>query len=268
MRDEHWQLRVSSKSLKKREKLALLDKYLSIDPASIILDLGCAQGILSYYLRKKGGWWLSSDLDLINLQTAAELLGKNLIQTPPDALPIKDGTLDMVISLDYLEHLDDDLGCLREIHRCLRPGGRLLIAVPRTGRLFLLHRIRPAMGMKLEYYGHKREGYRLKDLINLLDQAGLEYRQHKTFSGFLTELAELMLNLVYTRFFSSGVPEGQRDGHIRPTTSGEFSSRKGAFKAYSAIYPLVWALTRLDKLFFWQRNYGLIVWVEKPSSAE
>jgi SAM-dependent methyltransferase len=268
MRDEHWQLQVSSKSLKKREKLALLNKHLSIAPSSLILDLGCAQGILSYYLRKRGGQWLSTDLDLINLQTAAELLGKNLIQTPPDALPIKDSSLDMVISLDYLEHLDDDLESLREIHRCLKPGGQLVMAVPRTGRLFLLHRIRPALGMKLDFYGHKREGYRHKDLKSLLEQTGLEFTHHKTFSGFLTELAELMLNLVYTRFFSAGVPEGLRDGHIRPTTSSEFSSKKGAFKAYSLVYPLIWALTRLDKIFFWQRNYGLIIWATKPPNPQ
>jgi len=265
MKDEHWQLQVSAKSLKKREKLALLNKHLKIDPLSIHLDLGCAQGILSYYLRKKGGQWLSSDLDFINLQTAAELLEKNLVQIPPEALPIKDGSLDRVISLDYLEHLDNDLECLQEIYRCLKPGGELVLAVPRTGRLFFLHRIRPALGMKLEFYGHKREGYTLRDLKRLLKQAELEYTQHKTFSGFLTELVELLLNLVYTRFISSGEPEGLRDGHIRPTTSSEFTSQKRAFKAYSWIYPLIWMFTRLDKLFFFQRNYGLIIWATKRS---
>ncbi len=266
MRDEHWQLQVSSKSLKKREKLALLDKHLSIDALSVNLDLGCAQGILSYYLRQKGGQWLSCDLDFLNLKTSSELLEKNLIQIPPDALPLKKESLDRVISLDYLEHLDDDLLCLQEVHRCLKPGGEFILAVPRTGRLFVLHRIRPALGMKLEFYGHKREGYTLNDLKKLLAKAGLEYTRHKTFSGFLTELVELVLNLAYTRLFSSGEPQGLRDGHIRPTTSNEFTSQKRAFKAYSLVYPMIWLLTRIDRLFFFQRNYGLIIWATKPSS--
>ncbi len=268
MRDEHWQLQVSSKSLKKREKLELLDKHLNIDPSSTNLDLGCAQGILSYYLRKKGGQWLSCDLDFLNLKTSSELLEKNLMQIPPDALPLKDGSLDRVISLDYLEHLDDDLVCLQEIYRCLKPGGELILAVPRTGRFFVLHRIRPALGMKLEFYGHKREGYTLRDIKRLLKKAELEYTQHRTFSGFLTELVELMLNLAYTRFFSTGEPQGLRDGHIRPTTSHEFTSQKRAFKAYSLVYPLIWLLTRLDKLFFFQRKYGLIIWATKQSSPQ
>ena len=85
--------------------------------------------------------------------------------------------------------------------------------------------------MKLEFYGHKREGYTLRDLQRLLKKAELEYIQHRTFSGFLTELVELMLNLTYTRFFSSEDPQGLRDGHIRPTTSHEFTSQKRAFKA-------------------------------------
>jgi 2-polyprenyl-3-methyl-5-hydroxy-6-metoxy-1,4-benzoquinol methylase len=268
MRDEHWQLQVSSKSLKKREKLALLDKHLKIDPSATILDLGCAQGILSYYLRKKGGTWLSTDLDFTNLLTSSELLKKNLIQTPPDALPLKSDSLNQVVSLDYLEHLDDDLGCLIEIQRCLKPGGKLILAVPRTGKLFVLHRIRPLLGMKLEFYGHKREGYSLTDLKTLLAKADLEYVQHRTFSGFLTELAELLLNFVYTRFFPSGDSEGLRDGHIRPTTATEFTSQAKAFKAYAWVYPLVWLGTRLDKLFFWQRNYGLIIWAGKRPSSD
>lgn len=40
------------------------------------------------------------------------------------------GTLPTVGIFDVLEHIDDDIGFLRELHRCLAPGGRLYITVP------------------------------------------------------------------------------------------------------------------------------------------
>ena len=260
-----WQLRLIKKSLKKREKLIILDRCFLPSPGSLNLDLGCAQGILSYFLRLKGGGWISGDLDTVNLVTSRDLLKNNLIQLGPGDLPFLNQAFENVVSLDYLEHLENDELCLREIFRVLKPGGTLVMAVPRTGRGFLLHRIRPHLGMKLEFYGHKREGYSWKTLRSKLEQEGFIIQRKKSFSGFITECIELLLNVVYTRCYTPREPVGQRDGHIRPTTQAEFVDKKGAFKIYSVFYPLVWMFSRLDKLFFFQRGYGLIVWAGKPN---
>lgn len=260
-----WQLRLVKKSLKKREKLSILNKHLFIEKDSINLDLGCAQGILSYFLRRKGGRWWSADLDTVNLEASRDLIIDQLLQIEPGILPFLSQSLDSVVSLDYLEHLDDDDLCLSEIFRILKPGGKIVLAVPRTGRGFLLHKLRPLLGMKLEFYGHKREGYSWKTMKTMLEKSGFEILNKHRFSGFLTELFELILNLVYTRFYSPQNPSAQRDGHIRPTTQAEFVGKKKAFKMYSAVYPLVWLISRLDKAFFFQRGYGLMVWAVKPT---
>ncbi len=42
----------------------------------------------------------------------------------------RSGTLPAAGIFDVLEHIDDDGGFLRELHRCLAPGGRLYITVP------------------------------------------------------------------------------------------------------------------------------------------
>lgn len=268
MAQEHWQLQIINKSLKKKEKLKLLDKYLPIDPSALVLDLGCAQGILSYFLRRKGGIWISADLDMTNLISTQKLLKENLIRIKEGVLPFKNGSLDIVVSLDYLEHLEDDQLCLEEVHRVLKKDGLLIMATPRTGKLFLLNRLRPLLGMKLEFYGHKREGYQLQDLINKLEKAHLTAGKHRRFSGFFTEGIELILNFLYMKFFSSSAPMDLRDGHIRPVTEDEFRSQKKAFKAYAWIYPFVWFFSRLDKLFFWQRGYGLMIWARKTNISE
>jgi SAM-dependent methyltransferase len=263
MDEKPWQLQLVRRSLKKREKLRLLDKHWDVDPDSLILDLGCAQGILSYFLRRRGGRWVSVDLDLENLKTTQSLLKTGLLQVGTEILPFKDRSFDKVVSLDYLEHLDDDDLCLREIHRILKRGGELLMATPRTGRVFALHKLRNILGMKLEFYGHKREGYTLKGLRTKFVNSRFEYIKHKSFSRFFAEFLELILNFIYIKFFSSDEKPGLRDGHIRPTTAEEFSSRKKAFRLYSYIYPLVWLLSRLDNLLFFQRGYGLMIWAKK-----
>ena len=173
----------------------------------------------------------------------------------------------MVVSLDYLEHLEDDDLCLKEIFHALKDGGTFILAVPRTGRGFLLHRIRPLLGMKLEYYGHKREGYSWKLLAAKLEQAGFQIQEKKRFSGFFTEFFELVLNVLYTKFYTPKAPVGQRDGHIRPTTQAEFVDKKKAFRLYGFIYPAVWLFSRLDRIFFFQRCYGLLVWAKKTEAA-
>ena len=44
------------------------------------------------------------------------------------------GSWNTIILWDVLEHIDDDAAALRTIERLLRPGGRLLIAVPSNPR--------------------------------------------------------------------------------------------------------------------------------------
>jgi len=263
MQQEKWQLKLVHKSLKKKEKIDLIHKYLNVEPQEILLDLGCAQGILSYFLRKKGGSWISADQDFINVKSSQRILDKNLVQLEPGPLPFKDASIDKVVCLDYLEHLEDDQLCVDEIHRVLKKGGEFIAATPRTGNIFILNFLRPLLGMKLEFYGHKRQGYSLKQLKKLLKKSELQFIKHRSFSGFITELIELILNFLYIKLFSIKNSSPIRDGHIRPSTSKEFDSSKKAFQAYSLIYPLIWIITRIDKIFFFQRGYGIMVWAQK-----
>jgi SAM-dependent methyltransferase len=46
------------------------------------------------------------------------------------AFPFGDGTIDAALFLDVIEHLHPRVAVLREIHRVLRPGGRLLVSGP------------------------------------------------------------------------------------------------------------------------------------------
>jgi len=262
MKEEPWQLRIFKKSLKKKEKLKLLEKNLAIAPLDMILDLGCAQGILSFFLRQKGGFWVSTDEDFENLQATQSLVQKNIVQHGPGLLPFKSKSFDLVVCLDYLEHVQNDDLCLEEIERVLKKRGRLILVTPRSGKFSVLHELRLALGMRLEFYGHKRLGYSLMELERKLNNAHLQLVEYRTYSRFFSELLELVLNFLYIKLLSPKRKEMLRDGHIRPSTSLEFEARRKPFHLYSLIYPLVWLFSRADKLLFFQKGYSLAVWAE------
>ncbi|MGA2586154.1 MAG: class I SAM-dependent methyltransferase [Candidatus Aminicenantales bacterium] len=257
-----WQLQIVKKSLKKKEKIDLIEKKIPIAPSDVLLDLGCAQGILSYFLRRKGGHWVSADFDFTNLETSRALLEKNFVQIGERALPFRNRSFDQVVCLDYLEHVDDDDLTLAEIRRTLKDGGKLILVTPHRGKFFILQKIRPLVGLKLAFYGHKREGYGRRDLEEKLGKAGFRLIKYKTSSRFFTELLELILNAVYVNVLAKKPQSKLRDGHIRPSTSDEFAAQSKAFKFYKFIYPAVWLISRLDKLLFFTRGNVIIVWAE------
>jgi SAM-dependent methyltransferase len=80
-----------------------------------------------------------------------------------DDLPFADGSFDLVCAMDVIEHIEDDVGALRELARVLAPNGTLLISVP-------LHRSHWTAFD--EFVGHCRR-YEPAELTSLLGRCGL-----------------------------------------------------------------------------------------------
>jgi SAM-dependent methyltransferase len=58
---------------------------------------------------------------------------------PPEALPFQNGSFDLVLSHEVLEHVQDDRQAALEMVRVLRSGGRAVIFVPNRGYPFETH---------------------------------------------------------------------------------------------------------------------------------
>jgi SAM-dependent methyltransferase len=102
-----------------------------------------------------------------------------------DFAPLRD-QFDTVICLNVLEHIEDDLAGLRNIHRALRPGGRAIILVPYGDRLFSSFD---------EILGHYRR------------YSDTQLRETMTAAGF-------SLNAMITSFNRIGVPAWILNGKI------------------------------------------------------
>lgn len=262
--DLPWQLKLFSKTIKKKEKLKLLLPLIPAAPHQRFLDLGCAKGTLSYFLRSKGGDWVHADLDLVNLDEAASLLGNTVVRVGSSLLPFRNAAFDCVVSLDFIEHLEDDSQCLAEINRVLKPNGLLILSTPITGRRFILNRLKNLIGMKPEVYGHKREGYTLRELSQRLLHAGFTVRYQGTYSRFFTELVELTLNVAFTKVLQRRKRgPSPRDGQITVGSATEMRSHNKAFLAYSVLYPFTYAVAQLDRLIPFLKGYATLLIAQK-----
>jgi ubiquinone/menaquinone biosynthesis C-methylase UbiE/DNA-binding transcriptional ArsR family regulator len=112
---------------------SLAEALIQLIPAQIIVDLGAGEGTLSQLLAQRAEKVIAIDnaakMVEFGRQLAREHGYDNLeyrlgeIESPP----VDDATADLVIFSQALHHAQRPAVALREAHRMLKPGGRLLI---------------------------------------------------------------------------------------------------------------------------------------------
>jgi SAM-dependent methyltransferase len=71
----------------------------------------------------------------------AQQLAPGVVCGAGERLPFPEGTFDLVLSHEVLEHVQDDQAAIAEMVRVLRPGGRLVLFCPNRGYPFETHGI-------------------------------------------------------------------------------------------------------------------------------
>jgi SAM-dependent methyltransferase len=103
-------------------------------PVGCALDLGCGDGRLAGELQASE--LLLADVSDVALERAARRRpGARTVALTPDApLPLADGTVDLVLCAETLEHVRDVQALLSECRRVLRTRGVLAVTTPAHGR--------------------------------------------------------------------------------------------------------------------------------------
>ena len=263
-----WQLRLFRKSLKKKEKVKTILSFLGPTEGKTCLEIGCEKGILSYYLREKGGRWFHSEFDRNLAQATQGLISKNVLLIEETALPFADRTFDLILAVDVLEHLPDDQKLIRELYRLMKPEGTLLVTVPHSLNRLVLNRWGPKWGLTLEYYGHRRAGYTEEELTQKLRAADFQPQKASEFSRFFTEFLEMGINLIYAFGLQKGKKKEGIKGSIAPGSEKDFFAHRLSFGLYSLVYPFLWLTVRLDKIFPLAHGYVLILQARKAGPGD
>jgi SAM-dependent methyltransferase len=94
-----------------------------------VLDVGCGRGDLGAALISQG-WHVDGVDPSAGAVEFARARGVDAQSGTLETVAYDDGSFDAVVMRHSLEHVPDPLGDLKRIHRLLKPGGLLLIALP------------------------------------------------------------------------------------------------------------------------------------------
>ena len=136
---------------------------------SRVLEIGAGIGNLTRFLVNRREVYVAADIDeehMARLKTRFQHRSNLYIckcdLTDPDDFTAFPEEMDSVVCLNVLEHIDDDLLGLRNIHSALKPGGRAIILVPHGQEIF---------GTLDTVLGHFRR-YTQQQLSERMEQAG------------------------------------------------------------------------------------------------
>lgn len=102
------------------------------------LDIGAAGGGNTQVLSENGLDATALEFDDSGIQIC-KFRGVQFIQGDAREIPIENDTLDAVIAFDLLEHVTEDYLVVKEMHRTLKRGGTMIIAVPTGKDLWSAH---------------------------------------------------------------------------------------------------------------------------------
>ncbi len=210
-----------------------------------ILDAGCGSGVFTFELAKRHrqASVLGVDSDPGLVVRASEIADRagltNCHFQEGDVTRLGfDDAFDLVLSVDNLEHVDDDSGAMRTLFHAVRPGGRLVVHVPGYERRWILFGRR----VNIDVPGHVRPGYKAEELVDKLGHAGFEVTEHRYTYGLLETFTNNISYLI----------------------TGADQQHK---LAYAGLFPILLAISYLGKFSRPRWGAGVLAVAQRPGGS-
>jgi SAM-dependent methyltransferase len=195
--DRHWWYRG------RRSVLEGVIAQLRLPARARILDAGCGSGRNMVELAHQG-IVTGIELSETSVSLARERSVGKVIEGSVLEMPFAADSFELAASLDVIEHLEDDLGALRELRRVVAPGGALLITVPAYQWLWSGH----------DEINHHHRRYTRRSLLKVAQEAGWEPVRTTYFNSLLLPVAIALR--VLDRFSPSKTTESSLDLWVPP----------------------------------------------------
>ena len=173
--DRHWWYRG------RRTVIERVMDDLDLPAGARILDAGCGSGRNMIELARRGpvtGVELSqTSVDIARARNSGEVIAGSVLE-----MPFADASFDLAVSLDVIEHLEDDLAAMRELRRTVAQGGALLVTVPAYQWLWSGH----------DEINHHHRRYTRSSLRAVAEQAGWTQARTTYFNSLLLPVAILL----------------------------------------------------------------------------
>jgi demethylmenaquinone methyltransferase / 2-methoxy-6-polyprenyl-1,4-benzoquinol methylase len=190
-------------------------------PGDRVLDACCGTGDLAIEAERRGGHVVGLDFSERMLERARRKSGTiEWVQGDALALPFEDGAFDAATVGFGVRNLDDLLGGLVELHRVLRPGGRLAVLEITRPRGLLRPFFRLWFDVLVPFAGKVLPGGKAytylpasvrrfpgpEDLSALCEQAGFEGVRYRLLGG-----GSVALHVARSSIPSGSEPQGNAD---------------------------------------------------------
>ncbi|MGC4090962.1 MAG: methyltransferase domain-containing protein [Polyangiaceae bacterium] len=121
--------------------VSALSRVIALSPGPDLLNLGSGPFHELEQLNLRGRRLTLCDIDARAIEAAKRRYGARIaaadVTVPGAPLPYADGSFDLVVSMDVVEHVPNPAPWLHEALRVVRPGGTLFLTTPNYGSLSL-----------------------------------------------------------------------------------------------------------------------------------
>ncbi len=175
-------------------------------PSGRLLEIGCGGGALLHDLAAMGHECLATEHSPKAYELAVKFkAGNPRISIHRDIDAAWTASFDYVLAFEVLEHIEDDLGALRQWISLLKPGGYILLSVPAHQRKWSATDVGA---------GHFRR-YERNGLSRVLQDAGLQIRELEMYGFPLANMVAPIQSLRYRRKLKSAQLSDAEDNHSR-----------------------------------------------------
>lgn len=193
-----------------------------------VLDIGCGPGALIAELSARGyeafGVDRSDRARELGRHLQSQFAGLNL-HAELDERWI--GTFDLLFSFEVIEHLEDDVGALREWRRYLRPGGIMILSTPAHHRRW---------NAADEWAGHVRR-YERKELMQAIEKAGFKIERVESVGFPLANIMDRLTAPTYRKRLQQKEGTRRNAAALTDDSGSDRSTHAKFWPLYSARIP-------------------------------